>query len=200
MRSADATTPRRSAARRHRRTRDRAPRARGVCSPDCGSPTSGRPTSLIHREQLPRAGHTLQLVLPARRERDAGSGHEVDHRARNQYFTGIGVRLDARGQMHCNAGNIVTSPFDLARVQPDTNVETELARAIAEGAPALDRSRRTVKCRQKPVAKALYPTPAEATHLTHCHIVVLVEQLPPGPVAGQRGASGRVDNVAEENR
>src|SRR5262245_54133744 len=102
--------------------------------------------------------------------------------------------------MHCNAGNIVTSPFDLARVQPDTNVETELARAIAEGAPALDRSRRTVKCRQKPVAKALYPTPAEATHLTHCHIVVLVEQLPPGPVTGQRGASGRVDDVAEENR
>jgi hypothetical protein len=64
-------------------------------------------------------------VLAARCEFEAGSGHEVSHRAGDQYFMGQGESGYSGADVHGDTGEVVAPCFAFAGVDTDAQAQAE---------------------------------------------------------------------------
>src|SRR5687767_14330216 len=88
--------------------------------------TSGRPTlpmsaprfasrwSTLDGEQPPRSGHTLELVLTAVVELDAGTNNQISHRRGHEHLAGAGEGRHPGADVHRHAGDVGATALDLA--------------------------------------------------------------------------------------
>ena len=81
-------------------------------------------------EEAPLARDALQRRDAAILELEPRAGDEVFHGARDEHLARVGLRRDARADVHGDARDLAVRELDLARVQPGTNVETERPHAI----------------------------------------------------------------------
>ena len=78
--------------------------------------------------ELPGLGDALQVAASGVREPDAGSRHEVAHRAGDEDLAGCRLRHDPCAEVHGHATQPCTGTLAFARVQPDAQLEPELKR------------------------------------------------------------------------
>src|SRR6266498_3217804 len=97
--------------------------------------------SVLHGEHPPGPGHALELVLSSVTEDDPRPRDQVGNRSRHPDLTGLRERFDSRRDVHTDPGDVVAAALDLAGVQADAHVQTELACAFAQGEPTLNRPR-----------------------------------------------------------
>ena len=102
----------------------------------------------------------------------------------------------------CTASPPMSSPrdLDLAGVQADPDLETEIGRRVSDRSRAADRARRPVEGGEEPVAGRLHFATAERLELVADGGVVIVEELLPTAVAERCRPLGRADDVGEHDR
>src|SRR5439155_9429264 len=120
--------------------------------------------------------------------------------AGDEDLAGRGARRHPSPDVDGNAPHIVAHQLALASVQPGPHLDPERADAIADGAGAADRARRSVKRREEAVAYRLYFATAEPPELAADERVVVGEQVAPPLVAHLGGTGGRADDVREQDR
>ena len=79
----------------------------GVIDIDAGSHTAA--SSTLDREDTPGVGHALELVVTAIDERDARSGHEVNHGSRYKNFVGSCDRADPLRDVNGETSQVAAS-------------------------------------------------------------------------------------------
>src|SRR5436305_15314364 len=72
-------------------------------------------------EQLPAVWDALELVFAAIGEGDPRARDEVPDRARDEHLPFAGVFADARGDVDCDAADVVAHDLTLAGVNPGAN-------------------------------------------------------------------------------
>src|SRR6185369_384701 len=148
---------------------------------------------------LPFAGHALQRAHATFLEADAGARNEIlDHR-RDQHFSCAGLSGHACSNMHGDAPDVVACQLDLTGVQTGADLEPEAADRTSDCTCTADRARGSVERRQQAVADELDLAPAESLEMPAYHVVMLIEQLVPAPVAERDGTPGRIDDVGEQD-
>src|SRR6266540_4902434 len=75
----------------------------------------------------PTAGDTLELVLAAIVEGEAGARHEIFDGLRDKYLGGSGVSCDARADCHAKASDFAVDQLTLAGVCPRSYLDTQIA-------------------------------------------------------------------------
>ena len=103
-----------------------------------------------------------------------------------QTSPGCACDLDPRRDVDGDPGDVVAASFNLTGVQADAYVHAELARAVADGEPTLNRPRRTVEGGEDAVTGCLDVPTAEAMNLALGHAVVVVEQFAPTMISRAR--------------
>src|SRR5712675_792168 len=84
-----------------------------------------------HREETPRPVDSFELVVTGVRKGDARAGHQVHDRPRHQHLAGAGAGLDSLRQVHRYAADVVTSNLNLASMDPEADLQSEPAEAVA---------------------------------------------------------------------
>src|SRR5262249_30431883 len=103
------------------------------------------------------------------------------------------------GEVDGYSTNVVPALLDLPRVQPRPDVDTDLPDAPDNRFTATDRARRAIERGQYAVAGRVHEMAAVSRQLVADPRVVLVEQLPPAPVAQLGGPLGGAYDIGEEN-
>jgi hypothetical protein len=106
---------------------------------------------------------------------------------------------DPRGDVDCQAGEIVADEFALAGVNASPNLEAELVRLVPNLARAPDRARGTVEARKETVTRLLYLAATETLKLRTGQRVVALAQLTPSHVPQLSGAPGGIDDICEQD-
>src|ERR1700674_5322843 len=88
-------------------------------------------------EQAPFARHALERMHSAFHEADAGTGDEVLDRAGNENLARLRVCRDACPDIDRDAADVVAE-LDLSGVQAGTDLDAELAHAVADAGSATD--------------------------------------------------------------
>src|SRR6202035_2358862 len=107
---------------------------------------------------------------------------------------------DPRTDVDREPGELVAVDLALSRVDAGPDLQAESRHRVDDGTRTTDRARRTVECRQEPVACGVDLTTAEADELAPHGRMVGLEQLAPAAVAELARLLGRPDEVGEENR
>src|SRR5262245_33381659 len=68
------------------------------------------------------------------------------------------------GEVHGDAGEFCVAPFDLTRVEPDADVEADVAGGVANRRPAADRTGGSVEGSQHTVTGEVFFVTGEADH------------------------------------
>ena len=76
---------------------------------------------LSQREEFPRMRDALEMVFAARDEVECGAGDKVADGAGHEDLAGVCMRGDTSRYVHGEAGDIVTAPLQLTRVDADAN-------------------------------------------------------------------------------
>ena len=112
---------------------------------------------------------------------------------------GPGERADARADHHRQPAQTVPHPLDLARVDPDPDVETDRPDGVDDRCRAADGSRRPVEGHEEAVPRGVDLPPAEPLELAPDHGIEAREQVGPAPVAQLRRALRGPDDVDEHD-
>src|SRR5215471_12461296 len=102
--------------------------------------------------------------------------------------------------MNGNPTDLVTSQFDLARVQPRSNLDPELAHGITDAERAAHRPRWSVERRQESITGSIDLTATEARKFHPNQSVMRLEQIVPRSIAKSGGQLCRADDVREKHR
>src|SRR3954470_24884074 len=115
----------------------------------------GRAATVLRRdgEQLPVAGHPLQLMCAAVLEFQSRSDHQVAQRARHQHLLRSRQGSDPCADVDRDAADIVAANFTLAGVQSGTHLDAERGHRVANRHGAPNRSLRPVERRNEAVAQ-----------------------------------------------
>ena len=109
--------------------------------------------------------------------------------------TRISRRLRQRrhplADVHRQPADVVTADLDLAGVQADPDLETEIGSRVPDGGRAPDRPRRPVERGEETVARRLHLAAAERLELLADGCVVVVEEVLPAAVAERSRPLGR---------
>jgi hypothetical protein len=89
-------------------------------------------------EESPWGGYAFEFVFAAVVEGDARSGHEIDNGPRHENLTGRCGLTYAPCEVDGDAGELGAASFDFTGVDPDPNVEADLACGVADRGPAAD--------------------------------------------------------------
>src|SRR5262245_7596816 len=112
----------------------------------------------VDGEQLPAAGDAPEGVLAAIGQHDAGTGHQVGHRPRDQDLARTGEPRDAGADVDRDPPEVAVGDLDLARVHAGPDLDTEPPDGLDRGGGASDRPRRPVEGREEPVARVVHLT------------------------------------------
>jgi hypothetical protein len=149
---------------------------------------------------VPLVGHTLEDVLPAILEVDAGPGNKILDRSRNEHFVWPCETGDPCPDVNGNARNIVTQPFNLTGVDSGPHLQPYGTHLVLDLLGTLDSPRWTIKGRQESVACRVDFHAPKAIQLGTQERVMQFQQLSPAAVAHFGGAIGGADDVREEHR
>src|SRR5947209_19318163 len=83
------------------------------------------------------------------------------NRGRDPDLPGRGDAGNPRRNVNRDARDVVAAPLDLAGVQARPDLETERPQATSDRERAVQRSARSIKCREDPVTRRLDQTTAE---------------------------------------
>ena len=125
---------------------------------------------------------------------------DVADRARHEDLARPGLRTDPSGDVHGEAGEIVTAPFALTRVDAGAHREPRGAGRLDDRDRGAHRAASGIERRDEAVAGRVDLPPAEAAELRAHDRIVRVQFATPGRVAEFGRVSGRVDDVGEEHR
>jgi hypothetical protein len=95
-------------------------------------------SSGVHGEELPLTLDALERPASLINEAEARAGDEVGDGAGHEDLAGSGARCDPGGEVDGDTPHLFISQFDLAGVQPASNLETEGRQPISQGARAAD--------------------------------------------------------------
>src|SRR5262249_9579579 len=129
-------------------------------------------------EQLPDAGHALQLVFASVLELQSRASDKVNDCARNEDDTRTRGCHHTRRDVDSDARDVVAAEPDLSSVQTQTDLQAELAYRITERAGAPDRASGTVEGGEGAVAGEFHVSPPKPLELSDHGGVVLVENGP----------------------
>ena len=93
-----------------------------AAAPIVAKKRGGTSCCLLHREQVPFFGYSLQGVQATIGEFDAGACDEVFDRTGNYYFIWIGRRRDARSDVYGDASDVAADQLAFARMQPGSDL------------------------------------------------------------------------------
>ena len=79
----------------------------------------------LREEDLPIAGHALELANLSGLEGNTRAGHQVPHRARYENLTSLPACADPRRKVYRDAGDIVVVEVALPRVHAHSNFDTQ---------------------------------------------------------------------------
>src|SRR5205823_265730 len=144
----------------------------------------------LDREQLPGAGHALELVFASIGEVQTCTDDELGDGAGRPHSRGLGPRRHSRRDVDSDPANILAASLHLAGVHTAADVETELTRGVPDRARALERPRRPIEGRKEAIARRLYLVASEAHELPTNDRVMAIEQVAPTSVAELAGHDG----------
>ena len=162
------------------------------------SPFFGR--SRIDQVEAPSIGHAFEVVNATILKPDSRLGHQVLHRARDQYFAGARLCSYTRANMNRDADDLISNQFVFARMQPRPDLQPESADGLTDCSRASNRPgwRRNVASIPSPVVITSLPRSARSS-LTH-HGVIVIHYLRPATVAESRGFLSRANNIDKQSR
>ena len=97
------------------------------------------PTSFGDSKQFPGIRGALKRVRAAIAERETGPRNQILYGARDENLLSTRSGLDARREVHGQAGYIVSVPFDFAGMKARTNLQPEPPYIVSERNGAADR-------------------------------------------------------------
>ena len=97
-----------------------------------------RPSDL-HGEELVLTFDASELLLPARREMNSGTGGKVAHRLRHQDLAWAGQRDDTGGDVNGDPRQIDAMNLTLTGVDSRAHLEAEAGNDVADGPRRLER-------------------------------------------------------------
>ena len=89
-------------------------------------------------KESPWGGYAFEFVFAAVVEGRARTCHEIDDRSRHEDLAGLRGFADATREVDGDARELGTASFNLTGVDPDPNVEANLAGGVADRGPATD--------------------------------------------------------------
>lgn len=101
--------------------------------------------------------------------------------------------------MDGDTADVLAPYLDLTRMQAGTD-DAEIAHGVPKGGGAADGPSGTVEGGQDAVAGELHHSASEALDVATGHLVVLVEEVLPAPIAQLTGPLRRRDDVGEQDR
>jgi hypothetical protein len=133
----------------------------------------------FYRVQAPLAGDALELVLTAVFEGQPGAGDQILDRARDEHLAGLGIGSDPGAGVHGDAGHLAVHQLALARVQADTDFQSELGHRFSDGATAADGACRPVEGGEEAVPRSVHLLAPEAHEVATDELVVALQELAP---------------------
>src|SRR4051794_18325281 len=165
------------------------PRAVGVPGRHCWQgPGSPKPPWSVGGPEVPVAGDPFERALAAVGELHAGTDHEILDGARDEHLARAGERAHPGADVHADAGDVPVPALDLARVKTRADLDAERPHRLLHGSRGADALARAVEGGEESVAGALHHDAAVARDRAFGDEVVLLEQVPPRPVAHCGGA------------
>jgi hypothetical protein len=79
----------------------------------------------LREEDLPIAGHALELTNLSGFEGNTRAGHQIPHRARYEDLTSLTACADPRRKVYRDAGDIVAVEVALPRVHANSNFDAQ---------------------------------------------------------------------------
>ncbi len=155
---------------------------------------------MLHREQAPLAGNSLERVAPPVGEANAGAEDEHLHGAGDQNLTGAGERGDPGPHVDRQAGDLPAPAFHLARVQARPDLDAEVGYGIADGTCAADGPRRPVDGGEEAVSSGVDLHAAESLEEPPDVRVMVLQQVMLSAVAELVGPVRGADDVGEQDR
>src|SRR6266511_3454042 len=140
----------------------------------------------LHRVEPPLAWDALQVRDAAIAEPNAGPRDEVLDRARDEHFTRRRFGRHSRSDMHGDPSDLAVHDLALARVEPSANLQPEVSHGVTDRACAPDRARRPVEAGEEAISCRVDLAARKPDQLPPNALVVLLEELPPPPVAKLR--------------
>jgi hypothetical protein len=153
----------------------------------------------VDGEQLPLALDPLERMASPVGEAQAGAGHQVVHRSRDEDLTGTGEALDARGEMDGDSGHVGAGDLAFAGVESGPDLQFEAPHAVADDPGALYRPAWRFEGGQEAVAGGLDLPALPDFELSSDQGVMALEDLPPAGVADAPRRLGGADDVREEH-
>jgi hypothetical protein len=133
-------------------------------------------------------------VKPAIGERDARTGDQVLHRARDEQLAGAGARGDARADVHRDAAELVADDLTLAGVHSGPDRDPELMERVDELLGATNRPTGPVEAREEAVACRVDLDTPKVVELRADDRMVAIEEVV--PAQNSSSAPGSSTNVA----
>jgi len=101
--------------------------------------------------------------------------------------------------MDRDTADIIAHNFDFAGMNPGAD-RNAMALHFASGCDgAVNGPRRSVKNGKQAIASTLYGPAAIASNFSSDNVVVIVEEITPGPIAYLRGARGRIHDIGKQH-
>src|SRR6266545_5142480 len=148
----------------------------------------------------PSAGDTLELVLAAIVEGEAGARHEILDGLRYEYLGGPGVSCHARPDCHAEAADLAVDQLALAGVRSRSYLDTQIAYLRGDLKGAAYCACRPVEGRVEAVAGGVdLDAPPAPQGVAHDRMVLMHQRLPPR-VAKRGLLLSRPDDVGEQRR
>jgi hypothetical protein len=133
--------------------------------------------------QVNRLGDALKIAFAALREVNIRSGHQILHSPRHEALTRLGLRCDARSNMHGNATHIALHVLDLTGMKSGADFYSQRPDCRNQRQGAMDRSARAVERCQKTIAGRLNLSSPISRQFSSKQIIVRVEQFAPTSIA-----------------
>ena len=150
--------------------------------------------------KLPLPWNALQLALAPLLEDHVRAYDEVRHGPRDQDLPRPGQCADTRPDDNCEPTHFVGDSLDLARVDADSDLESEPRDDLDEPHRASGRQRWSVECHEEPVPRRRDLSSSVPSELAPDDGVETLEQVRPSSVADLRSSLRGVDDVDEHHR
>ena len=129
------------------------------------------------REESPGGGYAFEFVFAAVFERRTRTGHEINNSSGHEDLAGLRGFADATGEVDGDACEFGATSLDFTGVDPDPNLEADLAGGVADRGAATDGAGGAIEDGEDAVTGELLLVPREPRQL-------MVGPLPVGRTGG----------------
>jgi len=165
------------------------------------APDSGdAPTAKGAPRSIERIRDALEHATPAFLEIDSRAEDQGLDRAGYTDLPGRRLLLHAGRYVNRDAGDVVTTYDDFARMQPDTHLEADGAKDVTQPDGTLNRTCRTIEAGKDTITHGLHHDSRVACEQVGYDSVVRRQDLLPFRVTKRRRSAGGVHDVQKQDR